>query len=171
MEFTAPYSPEQNGVAERLNRTILERLIAVLAAKNVSKILWPYITESIVYIKNRTYSKLINKTPYEALLGTIPNIANLRILGSLVYRLIPLKNSKLANKAEKGILVGFQASNNYKVYLPATKRVITLRDVKIIEEDIEILENSNNSEFQEFIDNYNDEIIDLSNKSLENDDT
>jgi transposase InsO family protein len=68
MEFTAPYSPQQNGIAERFNRTLLERLIVVITAKNIPKFLWSYIAKSVAYIKNRTYSKTINKTPYEALL-------------------------------------------------------------------------------------------------------
>jgi transposase InsO family protein len=86
MEFTAPYSPQQNGIAERFNRTLLERLIVVITAKNIPKFLWPYIAKLVAYIKNRTYSKTIDKTPYEALLQSKPNISNIRILGSLVYR-------------------------------------------------------------------------------------
>jgi hypothetical protein len=68
MEFTTPYSPQQNSIAKRFNRTLLERLIVVIIAKNIPKFLWPYIVKSVTYIKNRTYSKTINKTPYEALL-------------------------------------------------------------------------------------------------------
>ena len=88
----------------------------------------------MAYIKNRTYSKTIDKTPYEALLQSKPNISNIRILGSLVYRYIPIqKKSKLDIHLEKGILVGFE-STNYLVYIPKRRTIISTRDIKIIED-------------------------------------
>ena len=61
--------------------------------------LWPYIVQAIAHIKNRTYNPIINKTPYEALIGSKPNIAYIRILGSLAYTLISKEKriSKLDN--------------------------------------------------------------------------
>ena len=68
-EYTSPYSPEQNGIAERYNRTIIEHARATIIAKSIPIELWPYIIEATCYILNRVYHKPIDKTPYEALLG------------------------------------------------------------------------------------------------------
>jgi len=151
MEPTAPYSPEQNGIAERYNRTILSHARAVIAAKKIPLKLWLWIFESIGYIINRVCSRPINKTPYEALLGSKPDISNIRILGSLIYRLIPKKrrDSKLEPLSEPGILIGF-TSTNYQVYIPETDTIRTIRDIIILEnetytanqdlEDLDLLE-------------------------------
>jgi hypothetical protein len=150
-EPTVPYSPEQNGIAERYNRTILSHARAVISAKRIPLKLWPWIFESIGYIINRVYSKPINKTPYEALLGSKPDISNIRILGSLIYRLIPKerRGSKLEPLTESGILIGYK-STNYQVYIPETDAIRIIRDIKILEnetyttgdnlEDIDLLE-------------------------------
>ena len=66
-EVTAPYSPEQNGVAERANRTILERTKAILADTELPKKLWMEIASTVVHLKNRSPTKSLDrKTPYEA---------------------------------------------------------------------------------------------------------
>ena len=132
-EYTAPYSPEQNGVAERYNRTLASYTRAILHAKAIPYILWPYIFESVAYILNRTYNKAIKKTPYEALLGSRPDISNIRILGSIIYRRLPIKDSKLDQVSEKGILIGFK-SINYQVYIPEKKAIRVVRDITILED-------------------------------------
>jgi hypothetical protein len=142
-EYTAPYSPEQNGIAERYNRIILDHARAVITAKKIPLKLWPWVFESIGYILNRVYSKPIGKTPYEALIGSKPDISNLRILGSLVYRLIPkeTRNSKLEPLAEEGILIGY-VSTNYQVYIPETDTVRVIRDLEILENESYISEDN-----------------------------
>ena len=141
-EYTSPYTPAQNGIAERLNKYVLERLICLCKEKNIPLSLWPYIVQSIAHIKNRTFNSTINMTPYEAITNEKPNISYIRIIGSLAYVLVPKEVrtkkgelGKLANKANKGILVGFQSSNNYLVYLPSEKKVISTRDI-VIKEDL-----------------------------------
>ena len=52
MEFTAPYSPVQNGIAEWLNHTLLEHACAMMFAKQVPKLLWPEAVTYACYIKN-----------------------------------------------------------------------------------------------------------------------
>ena len=134
-EYSAPYSPEQNGIAERYNRTIIEHARAAIIAKDIPIKLWPYIIEATCYILNRVYNKAINKTPYEALLGSKPDISNIRILGSLVYRLLPKpeRESKLSLRGEQGILIGFK-SINYQVYIPKIDKVKIVRDISILED-------------------------------------
>ncbi|TVY50647.1 hypothetical protein LCER1_G009225, partial [Lachnellula cervina] len=76
---------------------------------------------TIIYIKNRTYNSIINKTPFKALTDKKPFIGYIKILGSLVYTLVlkeTRKYSKLSEKGNKGILIGFESANNFLVYLP-----------------------------------------------------
>ena len=136
-EYTSPYSPSQNGISERLNRFLIERIIAISKEKNIPLSLWPYLSQAIAHIKNRTYNPIINKTPYEALMGNQPNIAYIRTLGSLTYTLVPKEKriGKLDYKANKGILVGFESSNNYLVYIPDLNKVISTKDI-LIKEDL-----------------------------------
>jgi hypothetical protein len=150
-EYTSPYSAPQNGISERLNRYLIERLISISKNKNIPLALWPYLIQAIAHIKNRTYNPIINKTPYEALIGSMPNIAYIKTLGSLAYTLIPKEKriGKLDNKANKGILVGFESSNNFLVYIPSLNKVISTKDI-LIKEDLD----------------YNDEYINKEDYSL-----
>src|SRR5579862_2096253 len=85
-ETTAPYSPDQNGVSERSNRTIMERTKAILAESNLPKILWMEIAATVVYLKNRSPTRSIKgKTPYEAWFGKKPNLSHLRVIGTAAY--------------------------------------------------------------------------------------
>ena len=62
--MTAPYSPSQNGVAERMNRTLVELACAMI--RDLPKFLWEYAVAHSTYLRNRTYTKsLKDKTPYE----------------------------------------------------------------------------------------------------------
>lgn len=122
--YTSPYTPAQNGISERLNLYLIERLIAIIKEKNIPPKLWPYLIQAIVYIKNRTYNSTIKDIPYRVLTGELPNLDYIRILGSLTYCLKPKDSparkagGKFGEKAYKGILVGFESSNNYLVFVP-----------------------------------------------------
>lgn len=68
-EITAPYTPEQNGVAERVNRTIVERVRAILAETSLPKELWVELAATVVYLKNRSPTAALETTTYEAYNG------------------------------------------------------------------------------------------------------
>ena len=104
LEPTVPYTPEQDGVAERANRTILDRcrtLINALAEDEDDedprdlKTLWPEIMRTAIYITNRLATRsLHDKTPIEALttdIGqpTVPDLLHLRTIGCKAYYHIP----------------------------------------------------------------------------------
>lgn len=66
-----PYSPELNGVAERMNRTIMEKIRAMLLDSNLSFNMWPYALRTAVYLINRSPSKVNNfKTRFEIFFGS-----------------------------------------------------------------------------------------------------
>ena len=90
-ELTPPYSPESNGVAERLNRTIGEALRAMLeSAVTYNKKLWAEVVLTSVYIKNhQPHSALKNLTSYEAFYGSKPSIQHLQPFSRECYIHVP----------------------------------------------------------------------------------
>jgi hypothetical protein len=137
-EVSTPYNPNQNGPAERSGRSISERGRALTYEANLPEFLWPELVTAAIYLLNRTPIRSLSwRTPYEHLYGKKPNLYGIRILGSLTYILIVGKKrdqlSKFDPRALKGYLVGFEASNIYRVWSPITNRVIRTRDVKVDE--------------------------------------
>jgi hypothetical protein len=137
-EISPPYTHEANGPAERSGRAIADRGRAILDESGLPIRLWSELVHAIIFLLNRTPIRSLGwKTPYEMLYGNKPRLFGLRVIGSLTYVLIPKevrpKTDKFDPKALKGYLVGFEASNIYRVWIPATDRVVRTRDVKIDE--------------------------------------
>jgi len=136
-EWTTPYNPEQNGVAKRKNRTIVEVARAMMYDHDMPKFLWAEACNTIVYVQKRTTHQALGKiTPEKVFIGKMPEVSDFRIFGSLAYCLIPEeKRKKLDQIAEKGYLVGYsENAKAYKIYLPGSKKVVVRRDVKIMED-------------------------------------
>lgn len=89
-EFCVPYNPQQNGVAERKNRTIVEPAKAMIHDQNLQTSFWDEASRTVVYVQNRCPHRILeNKTPEEAFTGVKPNVSHLRIFGCPVYIHIP----------------------------------------------------------------------------------
>ena len=129
-QTTVPYSPQQNGKAERLNRTLLERVRSMLADAGLPASLWGEATFTACYLRNFSPVAGKDKTPWELFYGSRPDLSTLRAFGSKVYVHVPKeKRSKLASKSEPGILVGFPLGvKGYRVYMGSNRVKIT-RDV------------------------------------------
>lgn len=136
--LTAPYSPQQNGVVERKNRTILNMVRSMLKSKKMPKEFWAEAVDCAVYLLNRCPSKsLDNKTPQEAWNGMKPTVSHLRVFGSIAYVHVPSqRRSKLDDRSEKHVFVGYdKQSKGYKLYNPITGKVVVSRDVEFDEEE------------------------------------
>jgi hypothetical protein len=140
-------TPEQNGFIERAGGVIIVVARAMLADANLPKSLWPLAVSAAAYVLNRTPTMLPSgKTvvPWtEAMSAKAPespikpNVANLRIFGCGAWvrtQKIP-KKDKMAPRAQLGYLVGYVASNIWKIWFPATGAVREERDV-IFDESI-----------------------------------
>ena len=109
-DFTAPYSPQQNGVAERYNRTLEELMQAMLTARHLSTSLWSAGIQHAAYWYNHSYTHAIpNCTPYEHWFKERPDVAHLREFGKPVYVLCKGENqSKVQPKALKHTFISFE---------------------------------------------------------------
>ena len=132
-------TPEHNGVAERLNRTIMEKVRAMLHDSNLPKFLWAEATAHAVYLKNRTWTRTIGETtPFEILHGYKPNIKSLHPWGCKV-RVHDDSGSKLDGRSKIGRWMGFDAEtkDGHRVYWPEKRRVSVERSVRFnVEEEV-----------------------------------
>lgn len=133
---TTAYTPEQNGVCERANRTVVEKARCLLFDAKLEKKFWAEAAHTAVYLKNRSVSSsLVNKTPYEAWYGKKPDMGHIRLFGSLVMAHIPKERRlKWDKKAEQYILIGFSENvKGYRLYDPRKNCVTVKRDVTVLE--------------------------------------
>ena len=129
-EKSAPYSPHQNGTAERSWRTLFDMARSLILDSGLPKYLWTYAVMNATHIRNRCYSQRIQNTPYGLITGTKPDISDLHLFGSICYSYVN-NAKKLDPRSEKGIFIGYDRdSPSYLVYNPISKSVSKNRLVK-----------------------------------------
>jgi hypothetical protein len=138
-QLTAAYTPQQNGVSERKNRTLLNMVRSMINAKNVPKKFWPEVVLWATYVMNRSPTHAVkNLTPEEAWSGMKPSVKHFRVFGCIAHVHIPdVHRKKLDNKCTRCVLLGVsEESKAYKLYNPVDEKIIISRDV-VFEEDKE----------------------------------
>ena len=136
-QLTAAYTPQQNGVAERRNRTIMNMVRCLLSEKEMPRTLWADAARWTAHVLNRSFTKSIkDKVPEERWSGIKPKVDYFRVFGSISHVHIPeQKRIKLDDRSRKCILLGVSdESKAYRLYDPITKKITISRDV-IFEED------------------------------------
>lgn len=131
-ELTAPYTPEQNGIAERKNRTVMEMARSMLKSKDLPNQFWAEAVHTAVYLLNISPTKAVmGRTPFEICKGRKPWVSHLRIFGCIAYALINSQHhKKLDEKSEKCIFFGYcSESKAFRLYNPTNGKVIIRRDV------------------------------------------
>ena len=140
-ELTVPKTPEQNGVAERMNRTLVEAVRAMLADAGLPKKFWAEALSTAVYLRNRSPTTVLEVTPFESWTGKKPQVEHLRIFGCMAYAHVAKdERQKLDPKAQKCILLGYGTeTKGYRLYSPVHRKVFYSRDV-LFNEDVCSLE-------------------------------
>ena len=130
-ESSAPHTPEQNGVAERANRTIFEARRSLLHAKHLPLDLWGEAIACAVYVLNRVINSISSVTPHQKWYGLKPNVSHLRIFGSIAFIHIPkVERRKLDAKSLKCFFVGYSLTQKaYRFWDPLGRRIKISRDV------------------------------------------
>ena len=131
-QVTPPYTPQLNGVAERVNRTVVESARSQMYGKKVPLELWVLCA---AYVQNRIISSKGKVTPFQFWYGKEPVVSHLRTFGSTSFIHVPdIKRRKLDSKVTEGIMVGHGDSKRaYKIWDPVPRKIITSRDVVLDE--------------------------------------
>ena len=135
-ERTIPYTSQQNGLAERMNRTLMDKVRAMLYHSNLPLRFWGEALSTAVYLTNRSPTSTLNETPYERWNGgSKPDVSNLRVWGCNAYMHVPdQKRKKLDRKSTKCIFVGYpEGKKGYKLFELSTGKMRSSRDVIFVE--------------------------------------
>ena len=127
--FSAPRTPQQNGVVERKNRSLEELARTMLNETNLPKYFWADAVNTASYVMNRVLIRpILKKTPYELYKGRQPNISHLHVFGCKCFVLNNGKDNlgKFDAKADEGIFLGYsQSSKAFRIY---NKRTMTIEE-------------------------------------------
>lgn len=134
MQTTVAYSPQQNGISERKNRTLMEAARAMLEDSKLHQKYWAEAVNTANYIQNRLLGSVnIEKSPFELWFEEKPKLEDMHVFGEEAYVWVPeIKRKKLDNKAIKAIFCGY--SEESKGYRVATKGDVikVVRDIKFL---------------------------------------
>ncbi len=149
IDYVQRYTPEQNGVAERFNRSVVEKFVTMLYDSKLPKTLWDQALETATYLLNRSpTSALDSVVPATLWYKTKPNVKNLRIFGSLVFVQVPQElRKKLDSHVEKAAIVGIRNSG-YMVWNKEWNRVLFSRDIVRFQENKMYMDESENKNQQ-----------------------
>ncbi|GKC09973.1 retrovirus-related pol polyprotein from transposon TNT 1-94 [Tanacetum coccineum] len=128
--------PQQNGVVERRNRTLVEAACTMLIFSKAPEFLWVKAIATDCFTQNRSIvDTRHNKTPYELIRGRKPNVQYFYVFGSLCYLINDRDDlRKMKPKADIGIFVGYsESSRGFRIYNRRTKKIMETIHVKFDE--------------------------------------
>ena len=134
--ITCTYTPQQNGLAERMNRTIADKIRCMLAESGLENKFWAEAAATAVYLINITPNASIEfKNPEEAWSGVKVEFSHLRRFGCVAY--VHTVQDKMSPRALKGIFMGYpQGTKGYRVWLPEEEKSTISRSVVFDEESL-----------------------------------
>ncbi|GJV05723.1 putative ribonuclease H-like domain-containing protein [Tanacetum coccineum] len=136
-DYSNARTPQQNRVAERKNRTLIEAARTMLADSKLPTMFWTEAVSTACYVLNRVLvTRPHNKTPYELLSGKVPNISHLKPFGCHVTILNTSDHlGKFEGKADEGFIVGYAAhSKAYRVYNLSSKKIEETLNLRYLED-------------------------------------
>lgn len=127
--FSAPQTPQQNGVVERKNQSLIELARTMLSESNLPKYFWADAVNTACYVSNRVNIRpILKKNPYELFKGRKQNISYFHVFGCKCFILNNDKDNlgKFDKKSDKGIFLGYSLSSKaYRVY---NKRTLVIEE-------------------------------------------
>ena len=138
-ELTVPHSPQQNGVSERMNRTLVESARSMIAHAGLSNIFWAEAISAAAYVRNRLPTTTLKEreTPYERWYGRKPDVNHFRVFGCMAYAHVPdCERRKLDTKSKRMRFVGYSlTSKGYRLFDETNQKLYIRRDVEFNESD------------------------------------
>ena len=140
-EYSVSYNPQQNGVAERRNRTLLDACQSMLQVAGLQNEYWQEGVATSCYLRNRSPHKVLgSNTPYFLWFKRKPHVGHLRIFGVVAYSHIPSTiRKKLDSHSIKSLFVGYGDCNGikgYKLYDPQNRKFFYSRSVTFDEDGL-----------------------------------
>ncbi|SGY20279.1 BQ5605_C017g08564 [Microbotryum silenes-dioicae] len=127
VEFTAPYTPEQNGQVERLNGSLMGLVRSMLLDSGLPMRFWSDALAVATFVLNRRpHPRIQGKTAIEVLLGKKPSLAHLQPFGSTAF-------VHLAPRSIQGVFIGYSGEYNYRVWVQLSKQVYVSRHITFLE--------------------------------------
>ena len=134
-QLSAPGTPQENGVAERRNRTLLDMVRSILSYSSLPISFWGYALETATYLLNLIPSKSISKTTTELWNGSKPSLNHIRIWGAPDH-VLKKEPHKLESRTEVCLFIGYpKGTRGGLFYSSSEKKVIVSTNVKFLEED------------------------------------
>ena len=134
-QLSAPGTPQQNGVAERRNRTLLESVRSMMSYSDLPFSFWGYALETAAYLLNLVPSKSVPNTPQELWTGRKPSLKHIRIWGSPAH-VLNKDATKLESRSEARVFVGYpRGTKGGLFYSPKDQKVIVSTNARFLEED------------------------------------
>lgn len=177
LDYTIPYTPQLNGKAERMNRTLVEKARCLLSDAGMPKEFWGEAIRCSTYLLNRSPTGALNDnvTPAEMWFGKKPSVRNLKVFGTEAFAYIPGElRKKFDMKAERCVMLGY-APCGYRLWNITERKIIVSRDVKFNEGEfyyrrsiIQIPEDNDKNDVNMEDDIEENEISDEENKNTSN---
>ncbi|KAH9784261.1 hypothetical protein KPL71_009581 [Citrus sinensis] len=139
-QFTVAYTPQQNGVAERMNRTLTERIRAMLRTAGLPNSFWAEAAKTVCYIVNRSPSTAIGlKTSMKMWIGKPVDYSYLHAFGCPVYVMYNAQErTKLDPKSRRCIFLGYaDRVKEYRLWDPTAHKIVISRDVIFVEDQLQ----------------------------------
>jgi len=137
-EQTSPYSSASNGIAERMNRALMDMVRPMLLTSGLPSPFWGDALHTAVKIRNHlpTSSLKNNISPHQAWFGHAPKIDHLYVFGCVCFVRITHPETKVQTRSEKCCFLGYEGSTQYRVFDPQTNKVRSrVRNVTFIKDE------------------------------------